>query len=121
MFGNDFPNENANSVSVSRTFSQYDYLDQTEDKITTKHYNLEIRFKDMMQIVDEKNIVLNQMLGLLVGSVFLFLVMLGLFYYSLKSLITQKKISTVKTDFINNITHELKTPLATLGLSLIHI
>lgn len=117
MFGNDFPNEKANSVSVSRTFSQYDYLDQTEDKITTKHYNLEIRFKDMMQIVDEKSIVLNQMLGLLVGSVFLFLVMLGLFYYSLKSLITQKKISTVKTDFINNITHELKTPLATLGIA----
>ena len=57
------------------------------------------------------------MLGLLVGSVFLFLVMLGLFYYSLKSLITQKKISTVKTDFINNITHELKTPLATLGIA----
>ncbi|MBW2962809.1 sensor histidine kinase [Mesonia aestuariivivens] len=118
MFGNDFPNEKANSVSVSRTFSQYDYLDQTEDKITTKHYNIELKFKDMMQIVDEKSIVLNQMLGLLVGSVFLFLVMLGLFYYSLKSLITQKKISTIKTDFINNITHELKTPLATLGIAI---
>jgi K+-sensing histidine kinase KdpD len=35
----------------------------------------------------------------------------------LKSLIQQKKISDIKTDFINNITHELKTPLATLAVS----
>lgn len=117
LFGNDFPNSKANSVSVSRTFSQYDYIDQTQDNITTQHYNLEIKFKDLMHIEDKNSIVFKQMLGLLAGSLFLFLVMLGLFYYSLKSLITQKKLSTVKTDFINNITHELKTPLATLGVA----
>ena len=117
LFGNDFPNAKANSVSVTRTFSQYDYIDQTEGGITTQHYNLEIKFKDLMYIEDKNNIVFKQMLGLLIGSLFLFLVMLGLFYYSLKSLITQKKLSTVKTDFINNITHELKTPLATLGIA----
>ena len=117
LFGNDFPNSKANSVSVTRTFSQYDYIDQTKGDITTQHYNLEIKFKDLMYIEDKNNIVFKQMLGLLIGSLFLFLVMLGLFYYSLKSLITQKKLSTVKTDFINNITHELKTPLATLGIA----
>lgn len=117
LFGNDFPNSKANSVSTSRTFSQYDYIDQTADKISTQHYNLEVKFKDLMHIVDERSIVFNQMLSLLIGSIFLFLVMLGLFYYSLKSLITQKKLSTVKADFINNITHELKTPLATLGIA----
>ncbi|MDR6300992.1 sensor histidine kinase [Mesonia maritima] len=117
LFGNDFQNSKANSVSVSRTFSQYDYIDQTENKINTQHYNLEIKFKDLMYIKDKNSIVFKQMLGLLIGSLFLFVVMLGLFYYSLKSLMAQKKISAVKTDFINNITHELKTPLATLGIA----
>jgi signal transduction histidine kinase len=42
---------------------------------------------------------------------------IGLLYYSIKNLITQKKIADIKTDFVNNITHELKTPLATLTLA----
>jgi two-component system sensor histidine kinase VicK len=36
---------------------------------------------------------------------------------ALKALIKQKKVSDIKTDFINNITHELKTPLSTLAIS----
>ena len=36
---------------------------------------------------------------------------------ALKALIKQKKVSDIKTDFINNITHELKTPLTTLSVS----
>jgi two-component system phosphate regulon sensor histidine kinase PhoR len=40
-----------------------------------------------------------------------------LLYYLIKSLITQKKIANIKTDFVNNITYELKTPLLTLALA----
>lgn len=117
LFGADFPDKNANSVSVSRTFSQNDYIDQTEDEISTQQYNLEVKAQDLMQIIDEKNIIFKQMVGLLIGSVIMFFAMVGLFYYSLKTLFKQKKINTIKTDFINNITHELKTPLATLGIA----
>ena len=45
------------------------------------------------------------------------LTLITLFVIAIKALIKQKKVSDVKTDFINNITHELKTPLATLGIS----
>ncbi|TVZ25826.1 phospho-acceptor domain-containing protein [Gillisia sp. Hel_I_86] len=117
IFGADFPNDKANSVSVSRTFSQYEFINQTAEEIITQQYNLEIKAQDLMQIIDEKSIVFKQMTGLLVGSTIIFLAMVGLFYYSLKTLIKQKKINTIKTDFINNITHELKTPLATLGIA----
>jgi len=117
LFGADFSNSKANSLNMSRSFSQYDFIDQTGDDITTQQYNLEVKAQDLMQIIDEKGILLKQMASLLIGSLIIFLAMVGLFYYSLMTLMKQKKINTIKTDFINNITHELKTPLATLGIA----
>jgi two-component system phosphate regulon sensor histidine kinase PhoR len=80
-------------------------------------FNLLLQTQDRMDIEGWKKIVFKQMLGLLLLSLLIFSVVIGLLYYSIKSLITQKKIADIKTDFVNNITHELKTPLATLTLA----
>src|SRR5690554_4566032 len=44
-------------------------------------------------------------------------VLLIFFAFSVSVIIRQKRISEVKADFVNNMTHELKTPISTIGLS----
>ena len=54
---------------------------------------------------------------LLLSALFIFVIILA-FATALYQLIKQKKISEIKTDFINNMTHEFKTPIATINLAL---
>ena len=66
---------------------------------------------------ERANYVLGSMAWLLGGSLLFSFIILATFALSLFFIIRQKKISEMKSDFLNNMTHEFKTPIATISLA----
>ncbi len=67
---------------------------------------------------DSRSFLLNRMWITLFASVFFVLLIAGSFFYMLAMLVRQKKLSEIKNDFVNNMTHELKTPIATVSAAM---
>jgi len=65
----------------------------------------------------QKSFILSSIWSLLIGSLLFTSIIIGVFYYTVVILLRQKKLSEIKNDFINNMTHEFKTPLATISLA----
>jgi two-component system phosphate regulon sensor histidine kinase PhoR len=66
---------------------------------------------------DTQGFILRNMWTVFASSIILILMIGGIFYTSVNTMLKQKKLATIKNDFINNMTHEFKTPISTISLA----
>jgi two-component system phosphate regulon sensor histidine kinase PhoR len=65
----------------------------------------------------KKRFLWSNVRGILISSILFTALILFCFSYTIYIIFHQKKVSEMKTDFINNMTHEFKTPIATISLA----
>jgi len=74
-------------------------------------FHLEVYFPS------QRKVVLVEMSVWLIFTAIFFLILVFTFMYIINTIIKQKKLSEIKNDFINNMTHEFKTPISTISLA----
>lgn len=98
-----------NYVQVNATESKVE-LSKNLPKWNTQSYYFGVQFPN------REAQILNQM-GIWSFSSVVLLVVIVFFAYTLFVILKQKRLSEIQKDFINNMTHEFKTPIATIALS----
>lgn len=71
-----------------------------------------------ISIREDKNLIIREMGWMIAASIVFTTIIVLAFAVTVRTLFNQKKLSEIKSDFINNMTHELKTPLATISLAI---
>jgi two-component system phosphate regulon sensor histidine kinase PhoR len=66
---------------------------------------------------DNRKAIFREMIVVLVSSAIFNTIIIACFAFAISTIIRQKKVSEVTRDFINNMTHEFKTPISTISLA----
>jgi len=121
----------SNATAYSLEYQTENFLKEAEDTAHNKSIFvpilppdndniLQVRepFEHLIVIIPNFKIqVLESMLWKVIFAVVFTLIIVTAFGVTVQALLRQKKLSEIKTDFINNMTHEFKTPLATISLA----
>lgn len=71
----------------------------------------------LLQFDNPRSYILGSLNFMLVGSILLMAFILATFAATIATLLKQKRLTEIKSDFVNNVTHEFKTPIATINLA----
>jgi two-component system phosphate regulon sensor histidine kinase PhoR len=76
------------------------------------------KYKLLVTFPHKKKFLWSELVSITILSIIFTLIIIVAYSSALNQLIRQRQISEIKTDFINNMTHEFKTPIATINLAL---
>ncbi|MCQ2227589.1 MAG: HAMP domain-containing histidine kinase [Bacteroidales bacterium] len=96
------------------------YAPNEKDKIYKKQLfpkDVHAKIHALQVYFPEKKTFFSESIGLILPSAIFTLMVLAVFIYTIYVIFSQKKIDQIKDDFINNMTHEFKTPIATIMLA----
>jgi len=71
----------------------------------------------VVSAIDWKEAAIKELRLRIITSILFTFIIITAFYLTVRTMLRQKKLGEIKNDFINNMTHEFKTPIATISLA----
>jgi len=117
QMGNSFNTVNTFKLSNGNTYSTDNERDRQNGNIRThERFKLHFLQSEHVDVSAWKAEVFKRIFGIFSLAVALIIGVITVFFLVFRAMIKQKKMADIKTDFANNITHELKTPLSSAGI-----